>query len=208
MKTLTIGLVSAALASASFAGDYVQQSSNVQVAVPPPSGLSLYNAGEWQIDLFGAYAWADSGSRRLLGEDDVFGGGLGINYFITRNFGIGAEGSLFDTEGDILGTTNLNVILRFPIAETGLAPYLFGGAGVTFNADDLDSDDFSDAEDRLEDNDDPRDSDDVIFIAHAGAGIEYRFTPHFSVFGDARYTWAERDDSDFGLARAGVRFAF
>lgn len=205
MKTLTIGLITAALASSAFAGDYVQSSAPPQtIAV---SGNSLYNAGEWQIDLFGAYAFADDDNRRLI-NDDVFGGGLGFNYFITRNFGIGAEGTLFNTDGDVLGTTAFNLILRFPIADTGFAPYIFGGAGVTFNAEDLDSDDFSDARDRISDNDDPRDTDDVIFIGHAGGGLEYRFTPNFSLFGDARYTWTESDNADFGVARAGVRFTF
>ncbi len=206
MKTLTIGLISAAFASSAFAGDYVQ-STAMQTTAPQMSGNSLYNAGEWQIDLFGAYAFTNDDNRRLI-DDEVFGGGLGFNYFITRNFGIGAEGTLFNTDGDVLGTTAFNLLLRFPIAETGFAPYVFAGAGVTFNADDLDSDDFSDARDRVSDNDDPRDTDDVIFIGHAGGGLEYRFTPNFSVFGDARYTWTESDDADFGVARAGVRFAF
>ena len=108
----------------------------------------------------------------------------------------------------MLGTSALNLILRFPIGDSGFAPYLYGGAGFTFNADDLDSDDFEDARDRVEDDDDPSDSDDVVFLAHAGAGIEYRFTAHTSLFTDARYTWSERDDGDFGVARLGVRFSF
>lgn len=206
MKPLIPGLIAAAtLSSAALAGEYVQTSSLQAPALAP--GYSLYNAGEWQIDLFGAYAFADSGNRSLIG-DDVFGGGLGFNYFITRNFGLGAEGSLFNTDGDVLGTTNFNLILRFPIAETGFAPYVYGGVGVTFNAEDLDYDDFSDARDRIADNDDPKDTDDVIFIGHAGAGLEYRFNPRFSVFTDARYTWTESDNGDFGQARAGVRFTF
>ncbi len=189
----------------SIAGETVQTSMS-QTTMPEMS-QSLYRAGEWQIDLFGAYAFTDSDNRRLIG-DDVFGGGLGINYFFTRNFGIGAEGSLFDTEGDVLGTANVNLVLRFPIGQSGLAPYIFGGGGFVFNADDLDSDDFSDARDRLDDDEDARSTDDVIFIGHAGGGLEYRFTPSFSVFGDARYTWTESDHGDFGQARAGVRFAF
>ncbi|MDB6071552.1 MAG: hypothetical protein JWL81_2723 [Verrucomicrobiales bacterium] len=205
MKAQTLFIAAVAVPSSLLAGEYTQ---TTQSAPPPISpGYSLYNAGEWQIDLFGAYAEADSGNRRLIGED-VFGGGLGFNYFFTRNVGIGAEGTLFDTPGDMLGSANVNLTLRFPIGETGLAPYIFGGAGVVFNADDLDSDDFSDARDRFEDDDEPGKGDDVIFIGHAGAGLEFRFSPHVSIFGDARYTWTESDNSDFGQARAGLRFTF
>lgn len=174
---------------------------------PPPAPVSLYNAHELQFDLFGQYGVTSSGNERLIG-DDAFGGGLGVNYFITRWFGIGGEGSLFDTEGDAVGTATFNVFLRAPLGESGFAVYGFTGIGITFNADDIDSDDFDDFQDRIEDDDDPRDSDDVLLQGHVGLGIEYRFSPNFGIFTDARYTFVERDDSDFTLIRAGVRFAF
>lgn len=177
------------------------------VNTPPPAPLSLYNAHELQFDLFGQYGVTSSGNERLIG-DDAFGGGLGVNYFITRWFGIGGEGSLFDTEGDAVGTATFNIFLRAPLGESGFAVYGFTGIGITFNADDIDSDDFDDFQDRVEDDDDPRDSDDVLLQGHIGAGIEYRFSPNFGIFTDARYTFVERDDSDFTLIRAGVRFAF
>lgn len=174
---------------------------------PPPAPVSLYNAGELQFDLFGQYGVTSSGNERLIG-DDAFGGGIGVNYFITRWFGLGGEGSLFDTEGDAVGTTTFNVFLRAPLGESGFAVYGFTGIGITFNADDIDSDDFDDFQDRVEDDDDPKDSDDVLLQGHVGVGIEYRFSPNFGIFTDARYTFVERDDSDFTLIRAGVRFAF
>lgn len=188
-------------------GTTVSQTAYTQTQLPPPPAFSLYNAGEWQFDLYGNYAFTDNSANRLI-NDDVWGGGIGFNYFFTRNFGIGAEGSLFNTEGDILGTSALNFTLRFPIGESGWAPYIFGGLGLTFNADDLDSDDFSDARDRVEDDEEPDHGDDVIFLGHAGGGIEYRFTPHFGIFSDARYTWSEKNDADFAVVRAGVRFVF
>ena len=163
--------------------------------LPPPAPESLYNAGELQFDLFGQYGVTSSGNERLIG-DDAFGGGIGVNYFITRWFGIGGEGSLFDTEGDSVGTATFNVFLRAPLGESGFAVYGFTGIGITFNADDIDSDDFDDF------------NDDVLLQGHVGVGVEYRFTPKIGIFSDARYTFVERDDSDFVLIRAGVRFAF
>lgn len=208
MKTLKTGLILAALAiPAAFAGETTVSSSYTQTAMPPPPSLSLYNAGEWQVDLYGNYAFAGSSDRRLF-DNDAWGGGVAFNYFFTRNFGLGVEGSLFDTYGDTLGTAGLDLFWRFPIAETGFAPYVFGGVGLTFNADDLSSGDFRDARHRWEDGDDPHNGDDVLFLGHAGAGVEYRFNPHFGIFTDARYTWTENRDGDYGQARAGVRFAF
>lgn len=208
MKALHISLISACLATSAFAGVESSQSySGKQQQYSAPPSTSLYNAGEWNIDLFGAYADSDSDNDYLF-DEGTFGGGLGISYFFTRNLGIGAEGTLFDTDGDALGSTSLNLVLRFPIAETGLAPYIFGGAGINFNADDLDSDDFEEARDRIEDDDEPNRGDDVLFLAHAGAGLEFRFTPGFSIFSDARYNWSEEDNADYAQVRAGVRFVF
>lgn len=177
------------------------------VTPPPPAPLSLYNANELQFDLFGQYGVTSSGNEHLIG-DDAFGGGIGVNYFITRWLGIGGEGSLFDTEGDTLGTATFNVFLRAPLGESGFAVYGFTGIGIVFNADDIDSDDFEDFDDRIRDNDDPKEEDDILLQGHVGLGVEYRFSPHFGIFTDARYTFVESDDSDFTLIRAGLRFAF
>ena len=203
MKTtlLTLSLL-AALALPGIAGEpTITQSSSM--ATP---SLSLYNAGEVQIDVFGAYGISSSGNERLIG-DDAFGGGLGMSYYFTRWFGIGGETSLFDADNHLLGTAAFNVFLRAPIADSGFAVYAFGGGGISYNAEDIDSEDFEDAQDRVEDDEDVRDSDDVLFLWHVGAGVEYRFNPNFGVFADGRYTWVERDDSDFGLVRVGLRFA-
>ncbi len=198
---LTLSLL-AALALPGMAGEMT-----LTQATSPATSLSLYNAGEVQVDVFGAYGFASSGNERVIG-DDVIGGGLGMSYYFTRWFGIGGETSLFDTDADLLGTAAFNLFLRAPIADSGFAVYAFGGGGVSYNAEDIDYDDFDDARDRAEDDEDLQDDDDVLFLWHLGAGVEYRFNPNFGVFADGRYTWVERDDSDFGLVRVGLRFAF
>jgi opacity protein-like surface antigen len=203
-KPLLLLTLLTAMAAPAYAGTASMTTSEV---APMPAPVSLYNANELQFDVFGQYGFTQSGDERLIGED-AYGGGLGVNYFITRWFGIGGEGTLFDTEGDTVGTATFNIFLRAPLGESGFAVYGFTGIGVTFNADDLDSDDFEDFDDRVRDSDDPRDTDDVLLQGHVGLGVEYRFSPNFGVFTDARYTFVERDNSDFGLIRAGVRFAF
>jgi hypothetical protein len=44
-------------------------------------------------------------------------------------------------------------------------------------------------------------------FAHAGVGIEFRFTPHAGVFADARYVFADKTDN-YGVVWAGLRFSF
>jgi len=175
-------------------------SKNPTCTIPAPA--SLYNAKEFQFDIYGTHSFADP-----LGPDD-WGGGLGANFFFSRYFGIGAEGQFYDTPGDIAGTAAINAIFRYPIGETGLAPYAYAGGGIIYNAEDIDYDDFSDAFDRFFDGDDARAGDDVLIEIHAGAGIEYRCTSHMGVFVDGRYTWTDLDDFDFATVRAGVRFVF
>ena len=46
-----------------------------------------------------------------------------------------------------------------------------------------------------------------LWFGDAGAGIEFRFTPQVGVFADGRYVFTE-SSPNYGLFRAGVRFAF
>jgi opacity protein-like surface antigen len=152
---------------------------------------------EWQVDLFGAYAFSSSSQDGLFG-DHAWGGGLGLNYYFSRNLGGGLEASVFDTPngGDVLGQAALNIFVRFPIDHLCLAPYLFVGGGAVFNAEDIDAADLK------------GDSDDALWEGHAGIGVEYRINPHFGVFVDGRYTVVDKDDNDFATVRTGLRFAF
>lgn len=195
----------AATASPALAGQMMME----QSYVTPYQHVSLYRANELQIDIFGTYVFEDDDNGRLFGRDDgTWGGGIGVNYFFTRHFGIGVEGMLFDTDGDTLGSTAFNLFLRAPLGDSGFAVYGIAGAGVVFNADDLDRDDFEDARDRFDDDRDSRSGDDVIFAGHVGGGLEYRCTENFGVFVEGRYTFVDLSDADYASARAGIRIAF
>jgi opacity protein-like surface antigen len=157
--------------------------------------ISLYNAKEWQLDLAGSFSFSARGDRRLI-DGHGWGGGGALNYFFTRNFGLGVEGSAFDGNKATLGSAALNLYYRLPIGESPVALYGFGGAGATFNADHIAADNLSDKADH------------VVFEGHAGVGLEYRFTPNVGCFSDVRYTLENTDDSNFATARVGVRFVF
>lgn len=145
-----------------------------------------YNANELSLDLFGSYL---AGERKV---EDIFktnirhgywGGGVGLNYFFTRNLGIGGDIEIpNDNHGNFVNNMNGSLIARFPIANSGVAPYVFGGGG--------------------------RQTEPVWqWTGYAGVGLEYRFNPVTGIFADTRYSWVDKS-SDTILFRAGVRLAF
>jgi hypothetical protein len=160
-----------------------------QAQTAPPKGdhwdhEHLYHAGEMSVDLYGVgllhESDFDNGERAR--HDLSWGGGAGINFFFTRYIGIGGDADAITFHHSFVDTTTGNLILRFPIDDTGLAPYIFGGAGYQFQGIDQ-------------------------VIGGGGIGLEMRILPHFSFFVDARYMAAQKTD-DFGIGRAGVRLSF
>jgi hypothetical protein len=145
-----------------------------------------YRANELSVDAFGTASLGQytienwSGSR--VQQNTQFGAGAGLNYFITRNFGIGAEAYSENTTGAFIDSASANLILRLPLGQSGFAPYLFAGGGHQF---------------------------DMVktSFGQAGLGIEYRFTPHVGVFLDARGV-VPSETTYYGVARLGLRFAF
>lgn len=144
----------------------------------------LYHAGEMSLDMYGVGLLHESdfndGARAR--HNLRYGGGAGVNFFFTRFIGIGADADAITFHHSFVDTTTGNLIVRFPIPGTGLAPYMFGGVGYQFQGIDQ-------------------------IIGGGGFGLELRLVPHFSIFVDARYMAAVKTD-DFGIGRAGVRLSF
>jgi hypothetical protein len=145
-----------------------------------------YTANELSLDFFGSYL---AGERRA---EDLFktnirhgfwGGGVGANYFFTREIGIGGDVLIPDDNfGNFINNVDGSLIARLPIGNSGLAPYVYGGGG--------------------------RQTDPTWqWTGHAGVGVEYRFNPVTGVFADGRYVWVDKT-SDEIVFRAGVRFVF
>jgi len=177
-KILTILTLTLATASLSFAGTSVTDSKKVIVA--PMEGY-LFNANEWQVDVYAAGAAGRFNHHSYNG----FGGGLGLSYFFTRYFGIGIDDTLGSLNGNGHAYDNFsgNLIARLPIESWHLAPYGFAGGGATWG------------------NHATAGNGDV------GVGLEYRFTKNIGIFVDSRYLYGSRSLSET-LSRAGVRFAF
>jgi len=90
------------------------------------------------------------------------GGGVGINYFITRTLALALMSILKDTNRNFVDSAEANLILRLPLGQSGFAPYAFGGGGRQI--------DLTEA-----------------WFGQFGAGMEYRFTHTWVFFLDARW---------------------
>ncbi len=120
----------------------------------------LYRGNELSVDAFGTgsigkYTIEHISNNRVR-HNGRLGVGAGINYFFTEYFGIGADAYSENTTGAFIDDASGNFILRIPLGETGLAPYAYAGGGEQFDRTHL-------------------------TFAQAGAGLEFRFTPHVGV---------------------------
>lgn len=200
MKKLAFSLLAVAtLASTSIAGTQVYAPSKEVKEIIPVEGCFLDQ--ELQIDIFGAYVDGNAPNHAGYIRDHGWGGGIGINYFFSRNIGIGVDGIWIygkenasaggfnqDNDETVFHNVTGSLIFRFPIDEACLAPYLFVGGGFHVDGDQWAS-------------------------AHAGVGLEYRIVPNkVGLFIDGRWTYfgdryGHGDQNNF-LGKAGIRFVF
>lgn len=165
----------------------------------------LYNPWEVSLDLFGSYINPERGFTHLFDTDirhGSWGGGAGLNFFPTKYVGIGTDFDVSDHQGFFYNYGGGghyygrqgndwavdywvgNIYLRYPIANTGLAPYIYGGGGRGMYPI-------------------------WQWVYGGGVGLEYRFVPGIGIFTDARFLWAH-ESTDFNTLtiRAGLRIAF
>jgi hypothetical protein len=204
---LTIVVIASQVLSA-FAGEPVTSSKEVVAPAPPPPE-SYFRANEFSIGLFAAYDWTRNDNVRAIG-DHAWGGGIDGQYFLLRYLGFSIDGNFFnEMPGDFFGSTVTgNVIFRYPLdlkyPNFHLAPYVFGGVGGVFNSNNV----FTRAVTLGHaQNLNRRNADDEV-LGDAGAGLEYRFTPHIGVFSDFRYQVVNESKNNFMTTRFGLRFAF
>jgi opacity protein-like surface antigen len=208
MKRL-VALTAFAIASQAipaFAGEPI--SSSKEAVAPPPPPESYFRANEFSVGLFGAYDWTRNDNVLAIGNH-AWGGGIDGQYFLLRYLGFSIDGDFFnETPGDFFGATVTgNVILRYPLDVRfpgfHLAPYIFSGVGGVFNSNNAFTrlTTFGNAQALNR-----RDTDEVL--GDAGAGLEYRFTPHIGLFSDFRYNFVNESRNNFMTTRFGLRFAF
>ena len=197
MKTTIPLLAVAAFAGSAFAGTRVVES-KTQVA----PDTECFRAHELQLDIFGQYSVGEGPDRAGTFRDHGWGGGVGMNYFLTRNFGLGVDAAWLDAKEAVYTTRGFpfrssdpttvhnfsaSLIYRFPIDSVCVAPYIFAGGGFAVDGKQW-------------------------ATAHAGAGIEKRLSRKVGLFTDARWTFLGdrygRDSLGNLGVRAGVRVVF
>lgn len=205
LKKLIVGLFALTTTlSAVQAGPVESSSKETQQSATVQQSDDWYRDREWNIDLFGAYAFTGTPYRndQYLDADHAWGGGLAANYFFTRYLGAGVAGYALAAE-DVIGQTSGNLIFRYPIPGTRVAPYGFAGGGLLFNG--------SRAEDLV---DRGRNlttvvrRSDVEGVGQFGAGFEVRVTPNIGVINDFSWNVVNGAHNNFGTVRTGLRFAF
>jgi hypothetical protein len=173
LKTLLIIGATAFLAASAFAQQRTYWTERFSY---DREGATLFFPNEFQLDLFGTYA-----DRDLFGNDaDNFGGGIGLNYFLTRYVGVMADSYIEEWKAPY--RINGSLVLRLPIDQIGAAPYVFGGGGRQYKYV-------------------PQ------WTTHVGGGLEIRLNPHTGIFADGRRVFAE-ETKDTALVRFGLRMAF
>lgn len=141
-----------------------------------------FSAGTFGTDSIEAQTVLDPFSGNRIKQPSPLGTGGTANYFFSRHLGIGVNAYSKDTSHNFVDTTSGNLIARFPLAETGFAPYVFGGTSYRF--------------------DDTREN-----LVAGGAGMEFRFPHHTGALLDVSYILPDKVEN-YGVGRVGLRFNF
>jgi hypothetical protein len=163
---------------------------------------SCFSDHEFQLDIFGQYSVGEGPTQVGLFRDHGWGGGIGLNYFFSRNIGIGVDAAWLDAKESPFSGDGFNVdndtttihqfsgslIFRAPMDSACLAPYVYVGGGMAVDGEQW-------------------------ATAHAGVGVEYRIVPQkVGIFLDGRWTYLGdrfgQDDLNYFSTRLGVRFVF
>ena len=119
MKAYTLAITSLLIAYAAHAGALTGAIQSKEMVAPPPCPI-WYANHEWNVSLWGAYAFTDNDfninefvktghfSTGYLGSDDTWGGGIDAKYFFKRYFGIGIEGYVIDARRTVVDTSPNN----------------------------------------------------------------------------------------------------
>jgi Outer membrane protein beta-barrel domain len=222
------------LASFTLAGTETYSGKEMKTTMAPPPCPQWYADYEWNVDLWGTYAFTDNKwiDDRYLETDHAWGGGIDAKYFFMRYFGVGIEGWAVDARqtrehiaidfsdgtfdraighvrnavGSVLGT----LTLRYPIPCTRFAPYVFAGGGGIFGGGQKPH--FIRVAETGEGLDILQTSgfsdSESKGIGQFGGGIEVRITPHIGWMADFSWNVIDGPENNFGMVRSGVNFAF
>jgi len=137
---------------------------------------SDFTEREFTLDVFGFGATRDRGGA----DKSAWGYCVGVNYFLTRNLGVGADS--YADAFKLLYQLNFSGIYRYPLESISLAPYAYAGFG------------------RQWDNR-------AQWLGHIGGGAEYRLSDRAGFFADIRGVFPETT-RNAAVLRFGFRLKF
>jgi hypothetical protein len=205
---------------------YSGKDKEMKQVVPPPCP-EWYRDTEWNVSIWGTYLFTgnDWEDDEYIQSDHAWGGGIDAKYFFHRYFGIGIEGwavnatrQELDVSGvgggivtitddsRFIGAVKGTFTIRFPIHCSRFAPYVWGGAGIIFGGGETEEFIVTGAAAPVFTT--VHHDGDAEFLGQVGAGFEFRLTPHIGLINDFSWNFTSHDNSDFGMIRSGVNFAF
>jgi hypothetical protein len=124
-----------------------------------PPACDFYRAHEWDLMLWGGYAWVGNpgesndfrlsffevntppgqdlvkdighvSNDRFINRDGAWAGGADVKYFFNKYWALGWEGFVVDANDNEAGATLATVTVRWPIGCSRFAPYIWGGLGL------------------------------------------------------------------------------
>jgi len=136
---------------------------------------SAYKAGEFSVDGFGGVNTDLSTPRGFAG--------VGLQYYLTENAGVGVYTSLENLSGHTFENVSVRALWRLPIERHAL--YAFGGATRVFH-------------------------DDTAWLMQLGPGYQYQITKHVGLWTEIGFNKDVEDETKdpYASVRAGVRFSF
>jgi hypothetical protein len=180
MKKLICTVFCAAVAAVQMSHAGVESKSFKEKVVVETENCNFRDM-EFQLDLFGAFAANPEFDTRGRTLNTGVGGGVGVNFFFARYFGIGVEGLWYDNGGSAEHMFIGNLFFRYPICKWNIAPYVMLGGGAGFDHE-------------------------LVGFGHVGGGMEWRFHKNIGLFADGRYFFGAPDA--LGMTRLGLRLAF
>ena len=144
---------------------------------------ALYRDHELFFDLYGNYIKHFEDDCSCDGRHDGYGGGIAVGTYFAYYMGARFDATFSSVEHS-KSIFSGDLMFRYPIPETPLAPYAFIGGGF------------------LGENGNHG-------FFRAGAGLEYRITPRFGIFGEGSYSWISPDSAeDDTIIKVGVRLVY
>ena len=239
MKQLPLIFVAlASAASLASAGPERYPSDTSKQAVESDITTRWYTDNEWNVGLWGTYAFTAHDYRsgqsvdRYISADHAWGGGVDAKRFFGRYFALGVEGyvlganrTVVDREGSFgfffggtihtykdlraVGSGLATATFRYPLPHSRFAPYAYVGGGAIFGGGDRDKVTIIGGSS----------GDGFIVtttqtgsktkaIGQLGAGFEVRLTPRLGLLNDFSWSVVDGPDNNFGMARTGINISF